>query len=248
MKKNGEFSAADERRRRNSAAEHIKRLILRSGLKPGDPVPTESELCQELGVSRTSVREAIRTLATLDIVEVRHGHGTVVGQMGLAPLVETLVFRGVVSPGDELSALKEVVDLRQALDLAMAQRVVAAHRGKRNQSLADLVNKMEDLAEAGKTFLPEDRQFHAELITPIGNQLASQLVTAFWDIHTAVAPRLGVAPIADLQQTAKAHRDILEAAESDNVNAYHSAILEHYEPLVRSLDSATKAVGSKVDA
>src|SRR5690606_5735 len=98
-KERGMHGSADatrskSRMRRNTTAEQIKRLILITGLRPGDPIPTETELCQELGVSRSSVREAIRTLATLDIVEVRHGSGTVVGQMSLAPLVETLVFRG----------------------------------------------------------------------------------------------------------------------------------------------------------
>src|SRR5690606_5758741 len=102
-----EIAQPQSRMLRSTIYEEIKGLILRSGLKPGDPIPTEAELCQVLGVSRSSVREAVRTLATLDIVEVRHGHGTVVGQMSLAPLVETLVFRGVLSPGADLDALRE---------------------------------------------------------------------------------------------------------------------------------------------
>ena len=49
----------------------IKNYILRSGLQMGDALPTESQLCTDLGVSRSSVREAVRTLVALDIVEVR---------------------------------------------------------------------------------------------------------------------------------------------------------------------------------
>ena len=228
-----------EANKKISTAEHIKRLILRSGLKPGDAVPTELELCNEIGVSRTSVREAIKKLATLDIVEVRHGHGTVVGQMGLAPLVETLVFRGVTSPGDELSALREVVDLRQSLDLAMADRIVNGLQRESSEHLFSLVVEMENKAQSGQACLKEDRQFHASLMDPIGNQLSSQLVTAFWDIHAAVAPRLGVVPTADLIQTAKAHRVLLDAAITNDVDAYRTGILEHYAPLVRALDTAT---------
>ena len=237
---NDDSAVADNRKGRTTTAEQIKRLILRSGLKSGDSVPTETELCQILGVSRTSVREAIRTLATLDIVEVRHGHGTVVGKMSLAPLVETLVFRGVVSPGAELSDLRDVVELRQAIDLALAERVIEAHRGQRNPLLAALVERMEETAERGKTFLPEDRQFHGELLAPIGNQLAIQLVTAFWDIHTAVGPRLGVTPISDIRRTARAHRRILEAVEASDVAAFRAAIIEHYEPLERALVVASR--------
>ena len=79
------------------------------GLKPGDALPTKAELCDTLGVSRSSVREAIRTLSTLDIVDVRHGHGTYVGPMSLDPRVEALVFRGVLSPDGSFEALREVV-------------------------------------------------------------------------------------------------------------------------------------------
>lgn len=227
--------------RRSTTAEQIKRLILRNGLHPGDAIPTEPELCQELGVSRSSVREAIRKLATLDIVEVRHGHGTVVGQMRLTPLVETLVFRGVLSPGDELAALREVVELRCALDLALADRVVECHRNTESPKLANLVRRMLDLAAAGRTFLQEDRAFHAELLAPIGNQLAGQLVTAFWDIHSAVLPRLGLALPADVLRTAQAHGDMLAAAQAGDVQSYRAATIDHYAPLLHMLESSARA-------
>lgn len=224
------------RMRRSTTAEQIKRLILKRGLHPGDAIPTETELCEELGVSRSSVREAIRMLATLDIVEVRHGHGTVVGEMSLAPLVETLVFRGVLFPGNDLAALREVVDLRRAFDLSLADRIVSAHRGRTDTSLARLVAQMRVHADNEEPFLLEDRQFHTELLAPVGNQLAGQLVAAFWDIHTAVLPRLGLALPADLRQTAKAHGDILDAAQAGDVDAYRLAVVDHYEPLVRMLE------------
>ena len=225
--------------RRSTTAEQIKRLILRNGLHPGDAIPTEPELCQELGVSRSSVREAIRKLAALDIVEVRHGHGTVVGQMRLTPLVETLVFRGVLSPGDELAALREVVELRWALDLALADRVVRYHSGTESLKLTRLVQKMLDLASTGRTFLQEDRAFHTELLAPIGNQLAGQLVAAFWDIHSAVLPRLGLALPADILRTAQAHGDMLAAAQAGDVEGYRAATTDHYAPLLHMLDSGS---------
>lgn len=236
-----EAPSGELRMRRSTTAEEIKRLILLSGLRPGDPIPTETELCQKLGVSRSSVREAIRSLATLDIVEVRHGHGTVVGKMSLAPLVETLVFRGVLSPGDDLAALREVVDLRRALDLALTDRVVEAHRGKKNVTLQRLVDRMLVSAEKEQPFLADDRQFHSELLDPVGNRLASQLVAAFWDIHTAVLPRLDLALPVDLRQTAKAHGDILVSAQSGDHEGYRRAMIEHYEPLLRMLDGKAKA-------
>lgn len=240
MSKTTEAGSGGSQMRRSTTAEQIKQLILLSGLRPGDPLPTEPELCQKLGVSRSSVREAMRTLATLDIVDVRHGHGTVVGKMSLAPLVETLVFRGVLGPGDDLAALREVVELRLAFDLALTDRVVDAHHGKDNQSLAKLVEQMRIKANKEQTFLAEDRQFHAELLAPIGNQLAGQLVTAFWDIHTAVLPRLGLALPADLRKTAQAHGDMVSAAQTGDRDAYRRAVIDHYEPLIRMLETTAR--------
>ena len=233
--------AAESRMRRNEAAEKIKALILRNGLKPGDPIPVETELCAELGVSRSSVREAIRSLATLDIVEVRHGSGTVVGQMRLKPLVETLVFRGVLQPGDDLDALREVVELRLAFDLSLAEQVVAGHVGQDRPLLTELVARMQADASAGRGFLEDDRHFHIELLGPVNNRLAEQLVEAFWEIHTAVLPRLGLALPDDIQLTARAHGDMLRAALAGDVAAYRKATVEHYGPLLRMLNSSAVA-------
>jgi len=222
--------------RRASTADQIKDYILTQGLRPGDHLPTESELCERLGVSRSSVREAIQTLSTLDIVEVRHGRGTFVGQMSLDALVEALVFRGVLSPGDDLRALREVLEIRQALDLSMAERIVDAMRGTENPNLHELVEQMVASAAAGETFARQDRLFHAELLDHIDNSLVGQLVTAFWDVHTAVLPRLGLSLPSDLDQTARAHRDMLEAAEAGDVEAFRAAVVDHYAPLQRTLD------------
>ena len=68
-------------------------LILDRRLRAGAPLPTEAELMEDLGVSRNSVREALKALQALDIVEIRHGYGTYVGQASLTPLIDGLTFR-----------------------------------------------------------------------------------------------------------------------------------------------------------
>ncbi|WP_198026355.1 FadR/GntR family transcriptional regulator [Paracoccus sphaerophysae] len=157
------------------------------------------------------------------------------GQMRLKPPVETLVFRGVLPPGAELTALREVVELRLAFDLALADRVVECRRGRDRPALAQLVQQMQDHAAAGRNFLQEDRRFHTELLAPVGNQLMEQLGTAFWDIHSAVLPRLGLALPADIMGTTRAHADMLAAAPSGAIEAYRAATVEHYDPLLRML-------------
>lgn len=227
--------------RRATTADQIKDYILTNGLQPGDLLPTETELCDLLGVSRSSVREAIRTLSTLDIVEARQGRGTFVGTMSLDALVEGLVFRGVLSPGDDLQALREVIEVRRALDMSMAERIVGALHGTSNPEITALVGEMVSEAAHGRTFATHDRDFHTALLASIDNSLVGQLVGAFWDVHTAVMPRLGITLPSDLKQTAKAHGDMLAAAEAGDVEAFRVAVAEHYEPLERALDEAQPA-------
>ena len=222
--------------RKVTTSDRIKDLILSDGLRPGDLLPTEGELCSRLGVSRSNVREAIRKLSTLDIVDVRHGHGTYVGEMTLDALVEALVFRGVLSPGDDLDALRDVVEVRKALDHGMCEQIVDALNGTENSELKALVDEMTALAAAGKTFPQQDRAFHTGLLAKLGNSLVGQLVAAFWDVHTAVLPKLNVAVASDLEQTAQAHGLMLEAAESGDAEAFRAAITAHYEPIMRALE------------
>ncbi|AMT95299.1 GntR family transcriptional regulator [Brevibacterium linens] len=222
--------------RKVTTSDRIKDLILSDGLRPGDLLPTEGELCTRLGVSRSNVREAIRKLSTLDIVDVRHGHGTYVGEMTLDALVEALVFRGVLSPGDDLDALRDVIEVRKALDHGMSEQIVDALKGTENSELKALVDEMTALAAAGKTFPQQDRAFHTGLLAKLGNSLVGQLVAAFWDVHTAVLPKLNVAVASDLEQTAQAHGLMLEAAESGDAEAFRAAITAHYEPIMRALE------------
>ncbi len=235
------------RRRRTTAAEDAQQAIqdylLEHRLRPGDPVPTEAELCERLGVSRSSVREAIRTLSALDIVDVRHGTGTFVGDLSLEPLVAGLTFRGVLSPGPDHGGLREVVEIRTALDLGIAEPVVAALSGTTNRELHDLVDQMVALSAGGDSFAEQDRTFHRALLAVLPNLLLGQMVEALWEVHTRVLPRLGVPTPRDIAETAAAHGQMLEAAERGDVSGYRDAVRAHYAPLLRVLEQSHGASG-----
>lgn len=216
----------------------IKELILAQGLRPGDAMPTENELVETLGVSRSSVREAVRTLVALDILEVRHGTGTFVGQLSLRPLVEGMAFRGVLVPGPDHASLRDVVEVRTGLDLSLAPRIVERLAGKNADDLQECVTEMTASADRGEPFAVHDRAFHLRLAERLGNTLFGQLVAAFWDIHMIVAPTLGVATRRDLTATAAGHARMLETAVLGDLEGYRKAVLEHYEPLLRVLESS----------
>lgn len=228
----------------NGAVERIQDLILAEGLTPGEPMPTESALCERLEISRSSVREAMRTLASLDIVEVRHGHGTFVGQLSLSPLVDGLLFRARLDDGNDLRALREVVELRIAIDLSVADQLAEIYRDSSNPDLEGLVEQMQDLAASGQPFPEADAAFHTELFSRLDNGLLRQLAQAFWEIHTVAVPLLELPPAEDILDTVHAHQAMLSALEAGDAVAYRAAVLEHYRPLGRVLDAAASMEGA----
>ncbi|MBZ8177341.1 GntR family transcriptional regulator [Corynebacterium poyangense] len=209
----------------------IKELIIANHLQPGDPLPTETTLCQHLGVSRSSVREAIRKLEALRIVSVVHGRGTYVGSLSMEPLVQTLAFRAILQGTVDFSALRDVIEVRRYLDLGCAEQVVSSLAGTQQPELAACVSRMRAHAQAGHTFPDDDIAFHLGLMDNIPNEVIKQLIHSLWLVHQAVVPTLGLAISPRLEDTAEAHQAILDAALDGDVAAYREAVTQHYRPL-----------------
>ncbi|MFS8197467.1 FadR/GntR family transcriptional regulator [Streptomyces sp. CWNU-52B] len=217
-------------------SEGIKRYILDNGLRPGDLLPTESEMCQALDASRSSVREAVKTLNALDIVEVRRGHGTYVGRLSMSAMVESLTFRGLLGRDDDVKVMSDLVDVRQLFERGMADQIVASLRTEHLDVLDRLVDEMEQSGSGdGHGFVAADRSFHVLLVEQLGNELIGQLSVAFWDVYAVVSPHLAVITTADEQETVSAHRRMVDAARAGDALAFAEAVTAHYAPVRRRL-------------
>ena len=75
-----------------SIRDYIKEYILEHDLKPGDSLPPEGQLVEDLGVGRSSVREAVKSLQSVGIVDVRQGNGLYVRELNFDPMLETFLF------------------------------------------------------------------------------------------------------------------------------------------------------------
>ncbi len=219
-------------RRPSDVVQRVEDVIVRNGLRPGDPLPTEVDLCEAVGASRSSVREAIRTLCALDLVEVRHGHGTYVGRMSMDPLVESVSFRGRLDRAEGSGLRREVVEVRERLDQSSAAAFLALPdtpaRGELLERLGLLAQQLRDLAARGAPWAQEHRAFHLVLAEPLSNGLHSELTGAFHDIAAALASPSQPAT----SRAALTHVAIVEAAAAGDPAALRAAVAAHYAPLL----------------
>jgi DNA-binding FadR family transcriptional regulator len=217
-------------------------LILDQGLRAGSPVPAEPALVTTLGASRNSVREALRALHTLGIVDIRHGYGTFVGQAPLTAVTPGLLFRTRLSVRDDPTALADLVEVRELLELGLIARVA-------DQADDDLLDALDAVVEAMRTgdLAAADRRFHERLYADIDNALATQLISLFWEIYHQVANELEPPPV-DRSQVAGNHQRVVDALRSRDGERARLLLRSHFADLrerVARLVDADRPAGTE---
>lgn len=217
-----------ERRLSGQIQREVMQLILDRKLRAGAPLPTEAELMEDLGVSRNSVREALKALQALDIVDIRHGYGTYVGEASLTPLVDGLTFRTLARPSDDASALAEILQVREVLEEGLIRRVAGTLSEAELDRLEAVVTRMETAGQEGGPFAELDREFHELLYASLGNALVPQLLGAFWTVFRRVSGIRGWTDDPAPEVTVRRHRDIVTALRAHDVEGAQRAMAFHF--------------------
>ena len=123
----------------SEAIEQVKEMILSGELQPGAKLPRESELAERLGVSRSSLREAVRALSALNVIEVRQGDGTYVTSLTPEVLLEVIGF-GIDLVTDP--SLLEVFEVRRFLETAATAAAAISITDDELASLRECMNRM----------------------------------------------------------------------------------------------------------
>ncbi|MGW0843288.1 FadR/GntR family transcriptional regulator [Streptomyces sp. NPDC002787] len=232
-----------ERRVSGRIQHEVMQLILDRKLQAGAPLPTETELMEDLGASRNSVREALKALQALDIVDIRHGYGTYVGEASLTPLVDGLTFRTLARPDGDSAALAEILQVREVLEDGLVRRVAGTLTEEELDGLAAVVDRMEAAGRAGEPVAELDREFHELLYASLGNALIPQLLGAFWTVFLRVAGARGWTDDPTPELTVRRHRDIVAALRAHDVEGAQRAMADHFRGIESRSAQASRGVG-----
>ncbi|MBO0981544.1 FadR/GntR family transcriptional regulator [Microbacterium sp. SD291] len=156
----------------DTALHGLRTLIADGALRPGDRLPSEGELCERLGVSRGSLREAIRMLAALGVLETRHGSGSYVGELRAADLIGSLSLTVGLLP---MAGVLELTELRRILEPHAAALAAA----RMDQDTVDRLALLLDEIEASDDFEKHsrlDHQFHMTISEVAGNDALTSLI------------------------------------------------------------------------
>lgn len=212
--------------------DEVKSYILEHALMPGDALPPETELAEQLGVSRNSVREAVKSLETLGIVEARTGAGLFVRNFSFDPLLENLAY-GLMF---DLKDLADILEIRFHIEHSMIDQAVAAVTEEQLQQLYAILERMRTPIIRGEDYTEEDRLFHRTLWTNVKNRSVGKVVDVFWMVFSQARRRVAVPSNPDPIAVYQWHVDIVDALAKQDVAAARVAMVQHYGNIQKLLD------------
>jgi len=191
----------------DDAIEKIKDMIVTGEIGPGDRLPKEPDLAERLGLSRNSLREAVRALTLMRVLDVRQGDGTYVTSLKPALLLEAMKF---VMDFHHDESLLQIFEVRRILETAAA--AMAAVR--MTEDAIEELRKTLDHGKADSTieqFMKSDVEFHRQLAVGCGNAVLCSLIEGIVPSTTRARIWRGLTQKDALDRSISEHRMIYEA-------------------------------------
>ncbi len=210
--------------------ERIKEAILAQELRPGDYLPTETELVANLGVSKTSVREAIKMLQAQGVVDVQRGRGTRISENISGGAIAPLIYQLLLARG----AIQEIIDFRMMFEEAYT--VMAMDRAT-SEDISRIASTVEDLelaiAENRQTVI-EDLAFHMEILRSTHNPLVIRVGETIMELFKA---SIGYSVKHHPEIALRDHKKILEAFCQQNKPKLREVIQGSFEAWKHGLEA-----------
>lgn len=195
--------------------QRIRSALLRGELKPGDKLPSELDLAKSLGVARPSVREALKILESLGVLEIRRGSGTLVSDGSSPKVIDPLLFSLLLDRGSAY----HILELRRMFETAYTQ-LAAENRDESDlQKMDEAIRQLEEAASRGEQTGALDLAFHRIVLEATKNPLVIkigltilELLSHSIDDAIRVNPQKGISDHKKIRE-AIAKRDLQEVRE-----------------------------------
>ncbi|MGA3087018.1 MAG: FadR/GntR family transcriptional regulator [Terriglobales bacterium] len=204
-------------------AKQIERLILQK-LHPGDKLPSERELAEMLQVSRSSIRDAIRGLELIGLVEPRQGAGTIVRELSAESVVNP--FASALKHRQEL--VGELLDFRKMLEPPLAARAAKHASAEEISEMEEILQRQEATLLRGEASIGEDAEFHYSVALASGNSVVLKVLDILMDLLRDTRGR-SLQVKGRPQQSLAGHRRILAAIKRHDAEAAKAAMRRHIE-------------------
>lgn len=224
-------------------AKQIISLISSGDLQPGQRLPSERELCEHFGASRSSLREALRCLSIVGVLNARVGDGTSVAEDGGKFLRKIVEWRLITEKHD----IENLMEVRIALEGVSAANAALRATEDDMKLFHDLLEKMKRALKDAKKFAVLDVEFHIAVAKASCNALVFDLVSMIRSHLVRVLPKVLQLPNA-MPLSAKEHVAIIEAIGRRDAAAAREAMHAHLEAVLRRFTIANKDVAAGTGA
>lgn len=205
----------------------IKAMIAKGILKKGDKLPSERELVDKLGVSRTSIREALRALEIIGLIESRQGEGNFIRSNFENSLFEPLSVMFMLQKSSTL----EIHQVRVMIETETASLAAKNIKDKDIEVLQEYIDKLENSHNEVDRSIA-DKNFHYKVAECCGNFLINNILRSVSSLMDAFIVNARIAIVNEAKERellVKQHRDILQALINRDSEAAVKAMREHLE-------------------
>jgi DNA-binding FadR family transcriptional regulator len=215
--------------------EAIKSYVLENQLRPGDALPSEGEFARQLNTGRNSVREAVKSLEVLGIIETRPGSGLFVKAFTFDAIIDNLPY-GLLF---DVKSVTDLIEVRAHLEYGMVHRVVQEVTPEQLETLDVLVERMRTAAEQGRYSFEDDRAFHEALYVNVDNPVLLRVLAVVWHVVQRARELAHLSDPYDLLETVRSHELIRDALAQRSVDGMHEAFDHHYGRMKLRLPAST---------
>lgn len=204
----------------------LRDYIAAHGLNAGDQLPPEEELASAFGMSRLSLREAVKSLETVGVLRTQHGGGTYVQEFSFAPLLENLPYAFQFESRD----VRNLLELRAALEEGLIARASEWVRRRDLEDLRAIAARMAETPPNSEAMADLDRDFHRRLYAPLQNKLVTQVIDLFWEVFHRLQSR-SHSTEGTSASIAGIHARIVDALAVGDIPDVVLAMAEHFEDI-----------------